>query len=590
MRLSSFSVLLVVALLNWGFWDDLFESGPAAPDGQAVQASLSGTLATVPALHPATAPLYGERGSLLWASAAHRRAAVSVLAAAPLDGIDAASVHAGDAARAVDALGRAEAWWAGLDAAARDTLADPRPALLARADVLLSDGALRLGDALRGRRTDARALYPGTWFPAVRDTADVAFGALAAAVRTGRPERVARALDGLRPQQAGYRRLRARLAALQAELAPIPLGPALAAGGRSVRVPHVRARLAAFGFLGADPRGAWERRDPYVFDDSLAAGLARFEQAHRLPVNRALEDADAAVLNADPAALRARLALNLERWRWLPDSFGEDYLLVNIPAFELRVVHAGREVDSLTMPVNVGNATTTGWTTPVIADSVHTVEFQPAWYVPASLAGGLFAQARRDSLALWRQGVDVTLNGRPVDSRLVLWDSVSSAGFRYVQRPGASNPLGRVKFLMHNPYAILIHDTNKRHTLTDGVGSSMSSGCVQAGAPDRLAEHLLTTVNGWAAGEAEAAYRRGPRRGVRLEHPFATQFVYFTAAAEADGTLRLYDDTYGYDARLATALGIDIGTVARLAEVRTAGEPTAEARPAGARSAAARPS
>lgn len=563
-RVHSVSALVLVhasLLLGWGFWDSLFDSGPAAPDASAARAAVVAGLADARALHPATVAVYGSEPALLWRASAQRRAAASALARAPFDGISAEAVRAPVALQAVRAADEADAWWHGLDDAARDTLADPRPALLATADVRLSDGLMRLGDALRGRRTDAAMLYRGTWFPYVRDTADVAFDALGAALRTGDARRVARALDALRPQQAGYERLRERLVALQEDLAPIPAGPVLSVGGRSVRVPHLRERLVAYGYVAADTLGAWERPEPYLLDSLLASGLAQFEQAHGLPVNRALEAADTDVLNADPAALRARLALNLERWRWLPDTFGSDYVWVNIPAFELRVMHAsgGQVEERLQMPVNVGNAQTTGWTTPVIRDSIHTVEFQPAWYVPASLAGGLFAAARADSLTLWRRGVDVTLNGRPVDSRLVLWDSVSSAGFRFVQRPGAQNPLGRVKFLMHNPYAILIHDTDKRYTLDDGVGSSMSSGCVQAGAPDKLAEYLLTTVNGWAPGEAEAAYRRGPRRGVRLETPFPSQFVYFTASAEVDGRLRLFGDPYGYDRRLATALGLDLG-------------------------------
>ena len=150
----------------------------------------------------------------------------------------------------------------------------------------------------------------------------------------------------------------------------------------------------------------------------------------------------------------------------------------------------------------------------------------------------------------------VCQNGAAVDSRLVPWDSVSVGQFRFVQRPGPANPLGRVKFLMHNPYAILIHDTNKRYTFDDGAGSSMSSGCVQAGAPDVLAEYLLTTVNGWEEGQARAAWQRGPRRGVRLDRPFLSQFTYFTTWAETDGSLRVYSDPYNYDARLAEALGL----------------------------------
>ena len=271
-------------------------------------------------------------------------------------------------------------------------------------------------------------------------------------------------------------------------------------------------------------------------------------------------------LNADPAALRRLLALNLERWRWLPDDLGEHFVWVNLPAFELRVLQrqAGGAAgdgyaERLQMPANIGNALTAGWTTPVITDSIHSVEFQPVWYVPRSLAAAnIFPMARADSLALWRQGVEAFQNGRPVDTRLVPWDSVSVGEFKFQQRPGPANPLGRVKFLMHNPYAILIHDTNKRYTFDDGSGSSMSSGCVQAGAPDRLAEYLLTTVNGWEPGQAAAAWRGGPRRGVRLDQPFLSHFTYFTAWAEADGSLRTYADPYDYDGRLAEALGLDV--------------------------------
>ncbi len=450
MRLHSLTALIVALVVGWGIFDGLFDRGASAPDRGAISAALTADLASGATLHPATAALYGTDRAPLFTASAQRTAAASLVLAAPLDGIALASVRAGDAGRAVDALSRAEALWTGLDDAARDTLEDPRPALLARADVAITDATLRLGDALRGRRTAPAALYPGTWFPYVRDSADVAFHALESALKMGDAARIARAVDGLRPQQAGYTRMRARLAALRTDLAPIPSGPVLAVGGRSVRVPHLRERLTAYGFMRADSLGAWDRPEPYLFDDSLATALGRFETARKLPIDRALDSTATRLLNADPATLRARLALNLERWRWLPDTFGDDYIWVNIPAFEMRVEHveSGVAETRLQMPVNVGSALTTGWTTPVIADSVHTVEFQPAWYVPASLAPGLFAQARRDSLSLYRQGVDVFRNGRPVDSRLVPWDSLSIAGFRFVQRPGAANPLGRVKFLM----------------------------------------------------------------------------------------------------------------------------------------------
>ena len=559
----------MLGLLGWGFLDGLFgaDDEPAgAPAVEAVAADLERVLAAPvplagPALHPATAAVYARDGHApRWRSARARAALADLLDEAAADGVQASEVRAD----LVDALrplaDEAEAAWAALDGAARDTLADPRPVALARLDLALTDGLLHLGDALRGRRVDPRRLHPGTWFATPRDTSGAAFARLAAAVEAGDARAVRDALDGLRPQQEGYRRLRARLAALQADLAPVPEGAPLRAGERSVRVPHLRSRLGALGYLRPDPLDAWSRPDAYLLDDSLAAALARFEAARGVEPDSVLDAEATQHLNADPDSLRRRLALNLERWRWLPDDLGDRLIWVNLPAFELRALERDSlsgYAEALRMPVNIGNAQTTGWTTPVITDSVHTLEFQPAWYVPRSLAAAnVFPMARRDSLSLWRQGFEVYQNGRPVDSRLVEWDSVSVGAFRFVQRPGPSNPLGRVKFLMHNPYAILIHDTNKRHTFADGSGSSMSSGCVQAGAPDELAEYLLTTVNGWEPGAARAAWRGGPRRGVRLEQPVLTRFTYFTAWAEPDGSLHLYGDPYGYDAEWAAALGL----------------------------------
>ncbi len=556
---------LALALLSWGFFGSLFgaDDAPQAPPESAVTQALAARLQTGSVL-PATAALYAEGGAR-WTEPDARAALAGVLDRSAADGVLPEQVHADQVPGLMRALELAEQQWQALDGEARDTLADPRPARLAALDLALSDGVLRLGDALRGRRADPRQLYRHSWFPTLRDSSGAGFQSLADAVRQSDARAVGRALDALRPPHQGYRRLRARLAALQQDLAPVPDGADLAPGEHSVRVPILRERLTALGYIAADTLGAWERPDLYLYDDSLAAALGRFETAEGLDPDRVLDEAATDALNADPADLRRLLTLNLERWRWLPDDLGDHFVWVNLPAFELRVLQRDSTggpgdgyAERLRMPANIGNALTQGWTTPVITDSVHTVEFQPVWYVPRSLAAAnVFPMAVRDSLALWRSGIEAFQNGRPVDTRLVPWDSVSVSQFTFQQRPGPANPLGRVKFLMHNPYAILIHDTNKRHTFNDGSGSSMSSGCVQAGAPDQLAEYLLTTVNGWEPGRAAAAWRGGPRRGVRLDRPFLSHFTYFTAWAEADGALRTYGDTYGYDARLAAALGLD---------------------------------
>ena len=581
----SLHVSALLAFVGWGIFSGWFDEGAQPVADAEVGVQIEGLAGSTLRVVGGTSDAHGELAALyegrdhapLWAAPEARAALARQLDRAEADGLRPSEVHAETAEALARQLDRAEAEWAAHTDAARDTLADPRPALLARLDVVLTDGLLRYGDALLGARTDPAAMYPGTWFPTHRDSTGARAAAFRDALASGEAPRVQRALDALHPPHAEYHRLRTRLAALlQADLAPIPDGVALRAGERSIRVPHLRDRLDALGFLPADTLDSgWHAPDPYVFDTTLAAGLARFQTANRLDADSTLDASATAVLNRDPDSLRQAIALNLERWRWLPDDLGDHFIRVNLPAFELTVLE--REDDAyatrLEMPANIGNAQTTGWTTPVITDSVHTVAFQPTWYVPTSLKySNILPMARADSLSLWRQGIDAFLGGASVDTRLVKWDSVDVSGYRFVQRPGPANPLGRVKFLMTNPYAILIHDTNKRYTLTDGFGSAMSSGCVQAGAPDELAEYLLTRINGWEAGRALSLYRRGPRQGARLDTPMRTHFVYFTVEAPAEGGLRLHPDPYGYNPKLAEAL-------AR----RQAGEPVSDgARRAGA--------
>ena len=543
-------VFLLAWSLGWGLFDGLFrDKGPAPIDADAVRASVERAVPL--AEHPETRALYSSRDwKPLW-SAAERRDLLVRLDEIVDDGIEPESVGAIKARDASARFTHVYEAWKGLDDDGRDSTRDPRPLALARADVRLTDALFRATDRLSGR-LDLAALHPGTWYPAAPDSARAS--AVREAVLSGDAERVVAAMDALRPEHPQAVALRRALARLRrADAAPVPDGARLARGERSIRVPHVRARLAALGYLGDDaPTTGWDDADPYLLDSTLAGALAHFRGDHQLAADSALDRATTRALNADLDSLAARVALNLERWRHLPRQFsdaGERYVWVNLPQYHPEVVEPDGSV-GLEMTVNIGNAQTRGWTTPVLTDSIMRVIFRPAWFVPRSLAAAqVFPMARADSLALWRQGFEVYQNGASVDSRLVPWDSVSVGEFRFVQRPGAANPLGRAKFPMTNPYAILIHDTNR-----GDFGGPVSSGCVHAGDAEALAAYLLR-AEGWDESRAQHAYRRGPQRqGVTLDEPVKTHFVYLTATVDEGGALRFHDDPYGYDRRQLAAL------------------------------------
>ena len=239
-------------------------------------------------------------------------------------------------------------------------------------------------------------------------------------------------------------------------------------------------------------------------------------RALRTALARALERPDEG--DADLVPL---LRLNLERWRWLPDSLGDFHVLVNIPAFELavRARDGDRWREEARMRVVVGKP---GWSTTVMTDTMEQVVFNPTWTIPPSI--------QRESYGYYRG--------------------------RMVRGPGPGNPLGRAKFLFPNEHAIYIHDTNSQWAFGRDE-RAYSHGCVRAHRPDSLAMAVMRHANGWRDEEVAAIWR-GPwrTRYVDLERPVPVHLVYFTAWADADGRVTRYADVYGRDAPLAAALGL----------------------------------
>ncbi|MFX8535391.1 peptidoglycan-binding protein, partial [Acinetobacter baumannii] len=70
-----------------------------------------------------------------------------------------------------------------------------------------------------------------------------------------------------------------------------------------------------------------------VYDPALADAVKAFQKEHKLPANGVLSSATRTALNggsapktaaaaANPAREIERIALNMERWRWLPADMG----------------------------------------------------------------------------------------------------------------------------------------------------------------------------------------------------------------------------------------------------------------------------
>jgi murein L,D-transpeptidase YcbB/YkuD len=303
-----------------------------------------------------------------------------------------------------------------------------------------------------------------------------------------------------------------------------------------------------------DPRWKMQRKIPDLVGTLAAAADNGYhgwldplvpKHAQYVALQRAL---------ADPAMAEhaAQIALNLERWRWMPDELGERYIIVNIPSFQLEAHQGERTV--LPMKVVVG---TPDNKTPVFSDMMTTTVFSPYWNVPDSIVEGETAPAAaRDPGFLQRNNIEIlriTKTGAtPVDPSTVKWDDpeeLKALAFR--QKPGATNALGHVKFLFPNAYNVYLHDT-PADALFARPGRAFSHGCVRVEKPEDLAKWLLLDAPEWTNEKIVEAMHAGEEQHVKLKQELPVHIVYFTAWADDTGVVRLYPDVYGYDAAQAS--------------------------------------
>jgi murein L,D-transpeptidase YcbB/YkuD len=486
----------------------------------------------------ASMPRFYERRAYqpAWASAGRPSAVAGELPAllrrADLDGLRPADYHLEALERLVDEGG------AGWDAAR-----------LADLDLLLTDAFLLYGSHLLSGRINPETLDP-EWRANRRGT-----DLVPVLERALDGEGVAAALDGLRPPQEGYRRLRDVLRRYRAVAADggwpvVPPGPTLRLGARDARVPSLRQRLALSGDL-ADLEAA----DPQTFDAALERAVRRFQGRHGLEVSGVVDAAAIEALNAPVEQRTRQLELNLERWRWLPQHLGTRHILVNIAAFALDVVEDGRPV--LDMRVVVGRPYRR---TPVFSDTLRYLVLSPTWHVPRNIAvQDKLPQIKRDPgyLAAQRMRVYLPHEGAltELDPATVDWANVTAARFPYVLRqdPGPLNALGRVKFMFPNSYTVYLHDTPTRD-LFARAERDFSSGCIRIERPIELAEYLLRDDPRWTRQAILGAVGAGVERTVWLRTPIPVHLLFWTAWADEEGVVQFRKDLYGRDARLDAAL------------------------------------
>lgn len=381
-------------------------------------------------------------------------------------------------------------------------------------------------------------------------------------------------ISQLKPTQPGYLRLRSELNRYRAIAdtglwRELPSDMTLQPLERHAHIPQLRWMLSQYGDLQESRVLSWlfsnnadigysaqlvddhdiDLQQPdYLFDTTLVSALKRFQQRHSVAATGVMDQATLRLLNITPYQMTQRIALNMKRWRHLPRDLGQRHVMVNMADYRLQLI-SGNTVE-LDMKVIIGNEQRR---TPVMVDSISTLELAPTWAVPRRIAiNSILPRVRRNPNYLEQNNYQLVFNDNGVDryvaARDVDWSKMSARHFPYriIQTAGPHNALGGIKFLMPNDQDIYLHDTSQPQ-LFNLDKRAISSGCIRVEEPNLLAEKLLRGHQGWHRPHIDRAIEQNRTTRIRLQEEIPVYLMYWTTWVDDNGLLQIREDVYKRD-------------------------------------------
>lgn len=271
-------------------------------------------------------------------------------------------------------------------------------------------------------------------------------------------------------------------------------------------------------------------------------------------------------LNTTCAQRVSQLQADMEKIRWLPPTFEDRYIFVNLAfsQFLLRDVRNGQ-------PMLMNFKTINGRVerkTPMMKDRMDYIVFNPFWVVPPTIfLEDKLTEIRQ--LNYWQinryfdshqyEVWNRAFTQRYLPSSIDWWsiDEYTPLDIYIRQRPHLGNALGVVKFMLTNSFSIYLHDTNQRELFAE-PNRLLSSGCIRLEKPVDLAEYLLQGT-AWDRRTIEALLAKPGQvltkdTKVPLTDRLPVYLINMTSQLNSDRVLRFTDDAYGQNNRIGTYL------------------------------------
>ena len=414
-------------------------------------------------------------------------------------------------------------------------------------DLMLTDGLLKLMRDISTGRLDPAIVDPKWAIPRIPFNATVF---LQHALSTNHFNTH---LNSLIPASDQYRQLTTAAARYQNFVdhggwPKIPETPELRIGNSHQNIAIIRHRLAVEDDTLNSPNPGLDN----YYDEKLEQAVQQFQRRHGLKTDGIIGPATRLAINVSAAERLQQIKINLERLRWLPDELGERYIMVNLANYRLTAIDNNQT--KLDMRVIVGKKKRA---TPSFSSKMTHVVLNPRWYVPHKLA-------RLDLLAKQQTNPDYfdhynfrVFNDKKgkrteVDPDSIDWQSMTRQYFPYslVQDPGKKNALGRLKFVLPNPWSIYLHDTPSK-SLFNQTQRNFSSGCIRVEDPFALANFSLTGNNNQLA--LLDIINTDNTHSTKLEQPLSVYAIYATVWLNGE-ELMFSPDSYQRDQKMAKYL------------------------------------
>lgn len=289
--------------------------------------------------------------------------------------------------------------------------------------------------------------------------------------------------------------------------------------------------------------------DARQYDEALSAVVSDFQKRHGLEIDGRVGQKTLQALNVPVEERIAQIKINIERYKWLPETRGRKHIWVNVPEYMLHFYKDGKIIQEHIVVVG-----SKAHKTPLFGSRVSNIVINPYWNVPLSIARNeILPKLQEGSDYLNKQRFDVIDKVETMDvveNSDIDWTNTEEVKkkFRFRQKPGPGNALGRMKFNLPNDWGIYLHDTPSKSKFNYAY-RAYSHGCIRVQNPTDLAATILNGKEEFSNSKEvlEQKIKSGSSQRVNIEEEIPVYLVYMTSWVDAEGTLHFRDDIYKKD-------------------------------------------